>query len=69
MPFPKSRIPDYNNKKDMEVSLATNKEWDKNDFSQIPEKYKDAASNGSNGNANLQNGLLQFAANEIAKGK
>ncbi|KAJ0175542.1 hypothetical protein K1T71_008701 [Dendrolimus kikuchii] len=69
MPFPESRVPNYNNKKDMEVSLAVNKKWDKNDFSQTPEKFKDTPSNEANGNRNIQNGLLQFAANEIAKGE
>lgn len=68
MPFPESRVPNYNNKKDMEVSLSTNKEWDKNDLSQLPEKFKDASANGTNGNMNLQNGMLQFAASEVAKG-
>ncbi|XP_075974084.1 ATP-binding cassette sub-family G member 4-like isoform X2 [Anticarsia gemmatalis] len=65
LPFPDSKVPDYNNKKAMEDSL--NKEWNKNDLSQVQEKFRDVT-NGANGNGNLQNGILQFAANEIAKG-
>ncbi|XP_021201244.3 ATP-binding cassette subfamily G member 4 isoform X2 [Helicoverpa armigera] len=64
MPFPDSKVPDYNNKKAMEESL--NKEWNKNDLSQVQEKFRDG--NNTNGNGNLQNGILQFAASEIAKG-
>lgn len=65
MPFPESQVPDYNNKQAMEESLKT--EWNKNDLSQVQEKFKDA-SNTTNGNGNLQNGILQYAANEISKG-
>lgn len=50
----------------MEESLK--KQWNKNDLSQVQEKFMDS-SNGTNGNGNLQNGLLQYAASEIAKGK
>ncbi|CAG9785419.1 unnamed protein product [Diatraea saccharalis] len=65
-PFPKSKVPDYNNKRDMEMSLSVEK--NKNDLSQIQEKFTDG-NRDSNGNGNLQNGILQFAANEISKGK
>ncbi|KAH9629714.1 hypothetical protein HF086_001527 [Spodoptera exigua] len=34
-----SKVPDYNNKKAMEESL--NKEWNKNDLSQVQEKFRD----------------------------
>lgn len=50
----------------MEVSLAP--EVNKNDLSQVRDKFRQEPQNGSNG-SNLQNGLLQYAANEIAKGK
>ncbi|CAH0714161.1 unnamed protein product, partial [Brenthis ino] len=65
---PLPTLPEYNNKKDMEKSV--NKEWNKNDASQVQEKVLDVpnGANGANG-ANIQNGLLQYAANEIAKGK
>ncbi|CAH0702592.1 unnamed protein product [Spodoptera exigua] len=66
MPFPESKVPDYNNKKAMEESL--NKEWNKNDLSQVQEKFRDG-NNATNGNGNLQNGILQYAASEIAKGE
>lgn len=66
MPFPESKVPDFNNKKAMEESL--NKEWNKNDLSQVQEKFRDG-NNTTNGNGNLQNGILQYAASEIAKGK
>ncbi|XP_037975240.1 ATP-binding cassette sub-family G member 1 isoform X2 [Plutella xylostella] len=66
LPFPESKVPDLNNKKDMEVSLAP--EVNKNDLSQVRDKFRQEPQNGSNG-SNLQNGLLQYAANEIAKGK
>lgn len=66
MPFPEATIPPYNNKEAMEESLK--KQWNKNDLSQVQEKFMDS-SNGTNGNGNLQNGLLQYAASEIAKGK
>ncbi|CAK1549241.1 unnamed protein product [Leptosia nina] len=68
-PFPK--MANYNNQKDLEMSLKS--EWNKNDASQIQEKFGDIpnGANGTNGTngTNLQNGLLQFAANEISKGK
>ncbi|XP_028178936.1 uncharacterized protein LOC114366302, partial [Ostrinia furnacalis] len=63
VPFPDSKIPEYNNKRDMEASL--NAARDKNDLSQLQEKFRDA--NG-NGNGNLQNGILQYAVGEVAKG-
>lgn len=63
MPLPK--LPEYNNKKDMDNSLKN--EWNKNDASQIQDKDLSNGTNGTNGT--LQNGLIQFAANEIAKGK
>ncbi|CAH2108004.1 unnamed protein product [Euphydryas editha] len=63
MPLPD--LPEYNNKKDMENSLKN--EWNKNDASQIQGKDVSNGTNGTNGT--LQNGLIQFAANEIAKGK
>ncbi|XP_022814310.1 ATP-binding cassette sub-family G member 4-like isoform X2 [Spodoptera litura] len=66
MPFPESKVPDYNNKKAMEESLNT--EWNKNDLSQVQEKFRDG-NNATNGNGNLQNGILQYAASEIAKGE
>ncbi|KAF9794182.1 hypothetical protein SFRURICE_009559 [Spodoptera frugiperda] len=66
MPFPESKVPDFNNKKAMEESL--NKEWNKNDLSQVQEKFRDG-NNTTNGNGNLQNGILQYAASEIAKGE
>ncbi|KAI8422543.1 hypothetical protein MSG28_006347, partial [Choristoneura fumiferana] len=69
-PFPDMKLPDLNNKKDMQESL--NAEWNKNDLSQVQEKFKEEkanGSNGANGTGNLQNGILQYAANEIAKGK
>lgn len=67
-PFPESKVPDLNNKRDMEVSLIEN--VNKNDASQITEKFKNEnGSYGNNGTSNLQNGLLQYAANEISKGK
>ncbi|KAL0880636.1 hypothetical protein ABMA27_001862 [Loxostege sticticalis] len=62
VPFPDSKIPAYNNKRDMEASLATTR--DKNDLSQLQEKFRDANGNGGN----LQNGILQYAVNEVAKG-
>ncbi|CAB3223946.1 unnamed protein product [Arctia plantaginis] len=65
MPFPEVTIPPYNNKEAMEESLK--KQWNKNDLSQVQEKFKEAT-NGTNGNGNLQNGILQYAASEIAKG-
>lgn len=68
MPFPDS-TPNYNNKKDMEVSLSKPANWDKNDLSHVQEKFRDSGANGTNGTGNLQNGLLQFAASEISKGK
>ncbi|XP_049868017.1 ATP-binding cassette sub-family G member 1 isoform X2 [Pectinophora gossypiella] len=68
VPFPDAKVPEFNNKKDMEVSLNTNKEWNKNDLAQVPEKFRNDVANG-NGTSNLQNGILQYAANEIAKGK
>lgn len=49
----------------MEESLA--KEWNKNDLAQVQEKFRD--DNNTNGHGNLQNGILQYAASEIAKGK
>ncbi|XP_026732494.1 ATP-binding cassette sub-family G member 4 isoform X2 [Trichoplusia ni] len=64
VPFPDSKVPDYNNKQAMEESLS--KEWNKNDLAQVQEKFKDNGTN--NGNGNLQNGILQYAASEIAKG-
>ncbi|XP_061730005.1 ATP-binding cassette sub-family G member 4 isoform X1 [Cydia pomonella] len=68
-PFPDAKLPNLNNKEDMQNSL--NAEWNKNDLSQVQEKFKEEKSNGSNGTGagNLHNGILQFAANEIAKGK
>lgn len=63
-------LPDLNNKKDMQESL--NAEWNKNDLSQVQEKFKEEkanGSNGANGTGNLPNGILQYAANEIAKGR
>lgn len=60
-------MPDLNNKRDMEVSLNAASEYvDKNDASQITEKFKTDTQNGTN---NLQNGFLQYAASEISKGK
>lgn len=47
-------------------------EWNKNDASQIREKFSgdgQNGANGTNGTNTLQNGLLQYAANEISKGK
>ncbi|XP_072939338.1 ATP-binding cassette subfamily G member 4-like isoform X1 [Epargyreus clarus] len=68
MPFPKSA--EFNNKKDMDASLKATNEWNKNDLAQVQEKYNgDGVPNGANGTSNLQNGILQYAANEIAKGK
>ncbi|XP_026315902.1 ATP-binding cassette sub-family G member 1 [Hyposmocoma kahamanoa] len=69
VPFPESKLPDFNNKKDMEVSLNSNKEYNKNDVAQVPEKFRQDAVTNGNGASNLQNGLLQYAANEISKGK
>lgn len=69
MPFPESKLPDFNNKKDMEVSLNTSKEYNKNDVAQVPEKFRQDNVVNGNGASNLQNGLLQYAANEISKGK
>ncbi|XP_039751475.1 ATP-binding cassette sub-family G member 4 isoform X2 [Pararge aegeria] len=68
MPLPK--LAEYNNKKDMDQSLKAN-EWNKNDASQVQDKVVDVlnGANGTNGANNLHNGLLQLAANEIAKGK
>ncbi|XP_023942158.1 ATP-binding cassette subfamily G member 4 [Bicyclus anynana] len=68
MPLPK--MAEYNNKRDMDQSLKTN-DWNKNDASQVQDKMADVpnGANGTNGTNNLHNGLLQFAANEIAKGK
>ncbi|NP_001266398.1 ATP-binding cassette sub-family G member 1 isoform X2 [Bombyx mandarina] len=68
MPFP-DQTPDYNNKKDMEVSLRAGSNWDKNDLSQVQEKFKDNNSNGANGHGNLQNGILQYATSEVSKGE
>ncbi|XP_045447597.1 ATP-binding cassette sub-family G member 4 isoform X3 [Melitaea cinxia] len=66
MPLPK--LPEYNNKKDMDNSLKN--DWNKNDASQLQDKDLSIGTNGTNGtNGTLQNGLIQFAANEIAKGK
>ncbi|XP_047530050.1 ATP-binding cassette sub-family G member 4 isoform X2 [Vanessa atalanta] len=67
LPLPK--MAEYNNKKDMENSLKN--DWNKNDASQVQDKMDANAANGANGanGANLHNGLIQFAANEIAKGK
>ncbi|KAJ2949944.1 hypothetical protein O0L34_g11269 [Tuta absoluta] len=67
--FPESKVPDFNNKKDMEASMNGGKTWDKNDLSQVPEKFKEDNVANGNGTSNLQNGLLQFAASEISKGK
>nr|XP_034826792.1 ATP-binding cassette sub-family G member 1 isoform X1 [Maniola hyperantus] len=67
MPLPK--MAEYNNKKDMELSMKSN-EWNKNDASQVQDKVLDVhGANGTNGTNNLHNGLLQLAANEISKGK
>lgn len=67
LPFPESKVPDFNNKRDMETSLSG--EVNKNDLSQVKEKFK-TESNGANGASNLQqNGLLVAVASEIAKGK
>ncbi|XP_045447596.1 ATP-binding cassette sub-family G member 4 isoform X2 [Melitaea cinxia] len=64
MPLPK--LPEYNNKKDMDNSLKN--DWNKNDASQLQDKDLSIGTNGTNGtNGTLQNGLIQFAANEIAK--
>ncbi|XP_013187827.1 ATP-binding cassette subfamily G member 4 isoform X1 [Amyelois transitella] len=52
LPFPENN---YNNKKDMDASLP---ERNKNDLSQVQEKF-----------SNLQNGIMQYAASEVAKGK
>ncbi|XP_045534775.1 ATP-binding cassette sub-family G member 1 isoform X1 [Papilio machaon] len=68
MPFPDAKLPDFNNKKDMESSLKSAGQWNKNDLSQVQEKFSDDHKE-VNGTNNLQNGLLQYAANEIAKGK
>ncbi|CAH0407105.1 unnamed protein product [Chilo suppressalis] len=65
-PFPESKVPNYNNKRDMEMSLAA--ERNKNDLSQLQDKFADG-NKDANGNGNLHNGILQFAANEIGKGK
>ncbi|XP_053613203.1 ATP-binding cassette sub-family G member 1-like isoform X3 [Plodia interpunctella] len=62
VPFPENN---YNNKNDMALSLA--QERNKNDLSQLQEKFIDPPD--ANGNGNLQNGILQYAANEISKGK
>ncbi|VVC91575.1 ATP-binding cassette sub-family G member 1 isoform X2 [Leptidea sinapis] len=67
VPFPK--LANYNNQKDMDLSLKNAAQWDKNDAAQIQEKFGGEVANGANGTSNLQNGLLQFAASEIAKGK
>ncbi|CAK1601325.1 unnamed protein product [Parnassius mnemosyne] len=69
MPFPDAKVPDFNNRKDMEVSLKSTSQWNKNDLSQVQEKFSDGPAKEANGTSNLQNGLLQYAANEIAKGK
>ncbi|XP_041981555.1 ATP-binding cassette sub-family G member 1 isoform X2 [Aricia agestis] len=61
MPLPNQ--PEYNNKSDMAASLAV---YDKNDAANVRDKDGESAPNGTNG---LQNGLLQYAANEISKGK
>lgn len=68
VPFPDAKLPDFNNKKDMESSLRSAGQWNKNDLSQVQEKFSDEHKE-VNGTNNLQNGLLQYAANEIAKGK
>ncbi|KOB75819.1 ATP-binding cassette transporter subfamily G, partial [Operophtera brumata] len=49
------------------VSLNSNKEWNKNDLSQVQEKFKDVP-NGSNGHGNnLNNGILQYAMQDMEK--
>ncbi|CAG9578177.1 unnamed protein product [Danaus chrysippus] len=58
MPLPKPL--DYNNKQDMEASLKNG--WDKNDATQ----FKDKEVNG-NGNANIQNGIMQYS--DVAREK
>ncbi|XP_022119566.1 ATP-binding cassette sub-family G member 1 isoform X2 [Pieris rapae] len=71
-PFPIQ--PNYNNQKDMEDSAKSAIGWNVNDASQIRDKFAGDVpngangANGTNGTSNLQNGLLQFAANEISKG-
>ncbi|XP_047508803.1 ATP-binding cassette subfamily G member 4 isoform X2 [Pieris napi] len=71
-PFPTQ--PNYNNQKDMEDSAKSAIGWNVNDASQIRDKFAGDVpnsangANGTNGTSNLQNGLLQFAANEISKG-
>ncbi|CAF4846546.1 unnamed protein product [Pieris macdunnoughi] len=71
-PFPTQ--PNYNNQKDMEVSAKSAIGWNVNDASQIRDKFAGDVpnsangANGTNSTSNLQNGLLQFAANEISKG-
>lgn len=67
MPFPDS-TPNYNNKRDMEVSLSKPTSWDKNDLRQVQEKFMENGANGT-GTGNLQNGLLQYAATELSKGE
>ncbi|CAG5058836.1 unnamed protein product [Parnassius apollo] len=69
MPFPEAKVPDFNNRRDMEVSLKSASQWNKNDLSQVQEKFSDGPAKEANGTGNLQNGLLQYAAKEIAKGK
>ncbi|XP_059051441.1 ATP-binding cassette subfamily G member 4-like isoform X2 [Achroia grisella] len=67
-PFPASKVPDYNNKKDMEQSLKP--ELNKNELANLQDKFRDepSAADG-NGHGNLRNGILQYAAAELAKGK
>ncbi|CAH2076015.1 unnamed protein product, partial [Iphiclides podalirius] len=68
MPFPDAKVPDFNNKRDMEVSLKPTG-WDRNDLAQAQEKFGGGPAKEPNGAGNLHNGLLQYAASEIAKGK
>ncbi|GBP31653.1 ATP-binding cassette sub-family G member 1 [Eumeta japonica] len=69
MPFPEPKVSNLNNKNDMEKSLNKSSGWKyKNDLRNVTtsEKFKDEPQNG---NGNFQNGLLQYAAKEMSKGK
>jgi hypothetical protein len=68
VPSQKKKSLDHYNKLDPEMLHPG--ERNKNDLSQLQEKFMDVSprDRDANGNGNLQNGLLQYAANEIAKG-
>lgn len=70
VPFPEVKVPDYNNKKDMEQSLKV--EHNKNELAHAQEKFQEdgGRDNNGGGNGTLHNGLLlQYAHTELAKGK